>query len=226
MLGASTQRAGLLAPSGLTTSRHQLRGSKLTAFPNGANNRNRSHHLAHRSSNQMRPIKAIAEADKSASNSAGTPSVVIDNTGDKETLLLLKGQNRPGKCAHQSLPEDAAARAPSLFLYQLIFAILSFSFSGLLASLATIFSDLGLDVVKADIGSNDSGVADKFWLRDISTGGKIADADLASVQSAVEVSLATHAKSGNIRPKLKVAGATAQRAELLHTLMGKIITNS
>ena len=96
----------------------------------------------------------------------------------------------------------------------------------MLASLASIFSDLGLDVVKADVGCSDCGIQDKFWLRDISTGGKVADADLASIQAAVEASLASHAKGGNIRPKLKVSGATEQRAELLHTLMDTYTNNS
>jgi len=97
MLGASTLRAGLLAPPGVASSRHQLRGSKVNAFPNGGSNRNRSYDLAHRSNNKVIQIKAIAAADKSAPSPAGDSNVVIDNSGDNETLIILSGQNRPGK---------------------------------------------------------------------------------------------------------------------------------
>lgn len=98
MLGAPTLRAGLLAPSGVTSFRHQLRGSKVNAFPIGGNDRNRSHHLAHRFNNKGTQIKAIAAADKSASSAAGgSNNVVIDNSGDNETIVILSGQNRPGK---------------------------------------------------------------------------------------------------------------------------------
>jgi hypothetical protein len=112
MLGASTQRVGLLAPPGVASSRHQLRGSKVTAFPNAGNNRNRSHHVANRSNNKVAQIRAVAEANKSASNSAIAPSVVIDNSGDKETIIVLSGQNRPGKQLNLSL-EAVAITAPT-----------------------------------------------------------------------------------------------------------------
>jgi hypothetical protein len=97
MLGASTQRAGLLATPGVSLSRHHLCGSKVNVFPNRGNNRNRSHNLAHRSNNKVTQIKAIAAADKSASSSAGGSNVTIDNSGENETIIILTGQNRPGK---------------------------------------------------------------------------------------------------------------------------------
>lgn len=101
----------------------------------------------------------------------------------------------------------------------------SIPLTGLLASLASIFNDLGLDVIKADIGSSESGVNDKFWVRTIG-GGKVADVDIPAVKAAVEASLTVHSGKGKTRPKLKVTGAAESRTELLHTLMGKQQKNS
>ncbi len=97
------QRAGLLATPGVASSRLHLRGTKVNTFPNGGNIRSRSQHLGHRCNNKFTEIKAIASADKSASSSAGGSNVVIDNSAEKETLIILSGQNRPGKSfSHQS----------------------------------------------------------------------------------------------------------------------------
>jgi hypothetical protein len=131
MLGASTQRAGLLATPGVASSRQQLRGSKVTAFPIGATNRSKSHHLAHRANNKFTQIKAIAEADKSASSSAGGSNVVIDNSGDKETLIILSGQNRPGKfilCIHPIQPSlTHLSHQLTLIFSNLFFRFVGFS---------------------------------------------------------------------------------------------------
>ena len=88
--------------------------------------------------------------------------------------------------------------------------------------MASIFNDLGLDVTKADIGSTEVGVNDKFWVRRID-GSKVPDSDIATIQAAVEASLAANSGKGNTRPKLKVTGAAESRTQLLHTLMGKRI---
>lgn len=96
--------------------------------------------------------------------------------------------------------------------------------AGLLASLASTFADLGLDVVRADIGTKGGGILDKFWVK-TSGGEKVADEDVFGVKAALEISLAACIKC-NVRPKLTVPGAPEERAELLHTLMDTYTTTS
>ena len=91
---------------------------------------------------------------------------------------------------------------------------------GLLASLTSTFTDLGLDVMKAEIGSSKGGdICDKFWVNTLE-GSKVPEHDVPATIAALELSLASYGK-GNVRPKLKVPGAPEARSELLHTLMGK-----
>lgn len=91
--------------------------------------------------------------------------------------------------------------------------------AGLLASLTSTFNDLGLDVVKAEIGSQGGEICDRFWVTPIG-GGIVDDGEAAAIKSTLELSLTAYQK-GNVRPKLKVPGAPEARAELLHTLMGE-----
>ena len=81
-------------------------------------------------------------------------------------------------------------------------------------------------MVKADISSTEAGIEDKFWVKNIATGGKVPDVDVPAIQAALELSLAAPLNASNIRPKLKVAGATESRAALLHTLMDTYTNNS
>ncbi|KAL4856697.1 Glycogen phosphorylase 1 [Chlorella vulgaris] len=96
--------------------------------------------------------------------------------------------------------------------------------SGLLNSLTSTFTDLGLDVIKADIGGKSGTFKDTFWVTTVE-GSKIGDLDVAAVQSAVEVTLAASPKAASVRPKLKVPGASEDRQELLHTLMDTYVKN-
>jgi starch phosphorylase len=93
-----------------------------------------------------------------------------------------------------------------------------------LASLASTFADLGLDVVRADIGTKGGGILDRFWVK-TSAGEKVADEDIYGMKAALEISLAACIKC-NVRPKLTVPGAPEERAELLHTLMDTYTTTS
>jgi hypothetical protein len=93
--------------------------------------------------------------------------------------------------------------------------------AGLLSTLASTFTDLGLDVVKAEIGGSSSKVHDRFWVTN-SDGTKLGEPEAEAVRKALEVTISSAVGTpGNVRPKLNVAGASQERAELLHTLMGE-----
>ncbi|PRW61146.1 starch phosphorylase [Chlorella sorokiniana] len=96
---------------------------------------------------------------------------------------------------------------------------------GLLSSLTSTFTDLGLDVVRAEIGGKGGNFHDTFWVT-TADGRKVNDADVASVKNAIEVSLAAFAKPATaVRPKLTVQGISEDRQELLHTLMDTYVKN-
>ena len=97
--------------------------------------------------------------------------------------------------------------------------------AGLLSSLTSTFTDLGLDVVRADIGGGGGVFRDQFWVT-TAEGTQVGGADLAAVQAALELTLASAAKQAVAsRPKLSVPGATEDRQELLHTLMDTYVKN-
>ena len=91
---------------------------------------------------------------------------------------------------------------------------------GLLGVLTSTFTDLGLDVVKAEIGGSGKTIHDRFWVVG-GDGKKLAEAEAAAAQQAIEVTLTT-SKPGSSRPKLSVPGQSDERSELLHTLMGAL----
>ena len=90
---------------------------------------------------------------------------------------------------------------------------------GLLATLTSTFGVLGLDVRKAEISEKRGQIDDIFWVAK-DDGDKVEDGEMAAIRGALESAL----RAGSIqrvRPKLHVAGAPEERAELLHELMGK-----
>ena len=55
---------------------------------------------------------------------------------------------------------------------------------------------------------------------------QVAEAELAAVKNAIEVTVGTLAKPATaVRPKLTVPGASEDRQELLHTLMDTYVKN-
>ena len=97
--------------------------------------------------------------------------------------------------------------------------------AGLLSSLTSTFTDLGLDVVKADIGGKDGSFKDTFWVT-AEGGGKVSAQDIPAMSAALEALLASYTKSSSsVRPKLSVPGASEDRQELLHTLMDTYVKN-
>lgn len=91
---------------------------------------------------------------------------------------------------------------------------------GLLATLTSTFGVLGLDVRKAEISEKRGQIDDVFWVAK-EDGGKVEDGEMTAIRGALEAAL----RAGTIqrvRPKLHVAGAPEERAELLHELMGKL----
>ncbi|GAB4815011.1 hypothetical protein N2152v2_002057 [Parachlorella kessleri] len=94
---------------------------------------------------------------------------------------------------------------------------------GMLGMLTSTFADLGLDVVKAEIGGTGKSIHDRFWVVG-ADGKKLGDGEVAAVQQALEVTLAS-SKPGSSRPKLSPAGQSSERSELLHTLMDTYVKN-
>ena len=92
---------------------------------------------------------------------------------------------------------------------------------GMLGMLTSTCADLGLDVVKAEIGGTGKSIHDRFWVVG-ADGKKLGDGEVAAVQQALEVTLAS-SKPGSSRPKLAPAGQSSERSELLHTLMGECV---
>lgn len=93
--------------------------------------------------------------------------------------------------------------------------------SGLLNSITSLFSDLGLEVMKAEIGTLDGEVFDKFFIVDDVTGGKLMDVkDSENVKKCIETLLASRGKSsgGGTRPDFR---RTDETSETLYTLMGQ-----
>ncbi|KAI8103779.1 hypothetical protein M9435_006307 [Picochlorum sp. BPE23] len=100
---------------------------------------------------------------------------------------------------------------------------------GLLATLTSTFSSLGLDVRKADIKEKEGFMHDVFWVVK-ADGNRIEDGDLPAVKSGL-ASIVACANQGSlskrVRPKLRVRGAPeGNRAELLHELMDTYSTDS
>jgi glycogen phosphorylase len=81
---------------------------------------------------------------------------------------------------------------------------------------ATIFSDLGLEVIKAEVGSKGSDVMDRFWVT--MGGGKVPEGQVADIQSALDAMLTACATS-KVRPKLHVPGAEKSKIDVLYSLM-------
>ena len=93
--------------------------------------------------------------------------------------------------------------------------------SGLLNSITSLFSDLGLEVMKAEIGNLDGQVFDKFFIVDDVTGEKLTDEkDTANVKKCIETLLSSRTKStgDRTRPDFRQPEATS---ETLYTLMGE-----
>lgn len=88
---------------------------------------------------------------------------------------------------------------------------------GLLGLLTSTFADLGLDVVKAEIGGSGKAIHDRFWVMN-ADGKQLQEDELAAVRQTLEVTLASY-QPGSSRPKL-TTGPPSERSELLHTLMG------
>jgi hypothetical protein len=97
--------------------------------------------------------------------------------------------------------------------------------AGLLNSLTSTFTDLGLDVVKANIGGKGGTFKDTFWVTTVE-GSKVAEGELGAVRAALEATAAAATKPSTVvRPKLTVPGASEERQELLHTLMDTYVKN-
>eukprot|EP00210_Caulerpa_lentillifera_P000038 g37.t1 len=97
--------------------------------------------------------------------------------------------------------------------------------SGLLSSITSLFSDLGLEVMKAEIGNQDGHVLDKFYIIDDISGGKLTEVkDIENVKTCIETLLASGRKNvgGGVRPDF---GQTETANETLYTLMDTYIKN-
>ncbi|KAL4434815.1 hypothetical protein ABPG77_005342 [Micractinium sp. CCAP 211/92] len=96
---------------------------------------------------------------------------------------------------------------------------------GLLSSLTSTFTDLGLDVVRAEIGGKGGTFRDTFWVTTMER-TKVPESDMEAMKNAIEVLLASFSKpAAAVRPKLSVPGVTEDRQELLHTLMDTYVKN-
>lgn len=94
--------------------------------------------------------------------------------------------------------------------------------SGLLNSITSLFSDLGLEVMKAEIGTLDGEVFDKFYIVDDVTNAKLTDEkDTENVKKCIETLLSSRGKAGadRVRPDFR---KTEETSETLYTLMGKL----
>ena len=93
--------------------------------------------------------------------------------------------------------------------------------SGLLNSITSLFCDLGLEVMKAEVGSADGEVLDKFFIVDDVTGEKLTDEkDTENVKKCIETLLTTRGKTtgGGTRPDFRKQPEKTN--ETLYTLMG------
>lgn len=95
--------------------------------------------------------------------------------------------------------------------------------AGLLSALTTTFADLGLDVVRAQVGSCESGVQDQFWVT-LTDGSKVPESQVSTIVNALEVTISNTNRCDS-RPALNVPGAPAERGQLLYTLMDTYIKN-
>lgn len=163
-------------------------------------------------------VRSVAEAERSIDSSKGgmKGSCIVDNAADGGlTQIRIEGVNRPGEWPH---PIPALLFRPA-WLDNCTCA--AAGPAGLLGSLASTFTDLGLDVVRAEIGSKGGSANDVFYVTTVD-GRKVADDDIASIKQAIEVTLASSGASGvGIRPKVAVPGAAEDRQDLLHSLMGE-----
>ncbi len=100
--------------------------------------------------------------------------------------------------------------------------------TGLLLAITSTFTNLGVDVVRAEVGGAAAGgVRDRFFVT-AAGGGQVPPAELAAVRGALEATLAAPGGASS-RPKLGAAAAAAAgaaggaagaaRAALLHELM-------
>eukprot|EP00803_Ostreobium_quekettii_P001464 evm.model.scf_1283.3 EVM.evm.TU.scf_1283.3 scf_1283:33890-45391(+) len=93
---------------------------------------------------------------------------------------------------------------------------------GMLSTITSLFRDLAIDVVRAEVGSSKDGVIDKFYVKDESTGGQIADT--TNVKKCVETMLTTTRKAR--KPKRPTFGSADKRGDAgLYTLMDTYIKN-
>jgi len=94
--------------------------------------------------------------------------------------------------------------------------------SGLLNSITSLFCDLGLEVMKAEIGSLDGNIYDKFYIVDDVTGAKLTDKkDTENVKKCIETLLSSRSSKstgGGTRPTF---GTPETTSETLYTLMGE-----
>lgn len=89
---------------------------------------------------------------------------------------------------------------------------------GMLSTITSLFRDLGIDVIRADVGSMKDQIMDKFYVKDESTGQQITD--LENVKKCVQTMLSTRPKGRKpTRPTFSVPEGRRAR-EGLYTLMG------
>lgn len=90
---------------------------------------------------------------------------------------------------------------------------------GLLHSISGTLRDLGLEVTKASVESDDRTFSDKFYVQKLK-GGKVTDeAQIKEVQAALEALLRGKRSSGSQRPMFdSKRGATTGR---MQSLMGE-----
>eukprot|EP00210_Caulerpa_lentillifera_P003854 g3681.t1 len=97
--------------------------------------------------------------------------------------------------------------------------------SGLLSSITSLFADLGLEVMKAEIGNQDGEILNRFYIVDDVSGGKLMETkDIDNVKTCIETLLTSGRKNvgGGVRPDF---GQTETASETLYTLMDTYIKN-
>ncbi|GMH36665.1 hypothetical protein BSKO_04538 [Bryopsis sp. KO-2023] len=92
---------------------------------------------------------------------------------------------------------------------------------GMLSSITSLFRELGLDVMRAEVGSKDDTVQDKFYVVDETTQAKLTqESDLANVKKCLETLFQSRSKGKASRPVFGAKGT-----DTLYTLMDTYIRN-
>lgn len=171
---------------------------------------------------------------RSGGNAAATASRLASRRGGGRWGLTARVGGRPDRLTvRTSVGEPAVgSNAASTINVQVdnsespeytVITVGSTNKRGLLSTITSLFRDLGIDVIRADVGSSEDRVLDKFYVTDEATGKQIkGDGELATVKNAVETMLRSRATGS--KPKRPTFGGKKAN-ETLYSAMDTYIKN-